>query len=62
MNTLKERLTSRKFWLAVASIATSLAAAFGHEISWAQSVMAIVATVSIYIGGTSYIEGKAVQR
>jgi len=55
MNDFKQRLTSRKFLLALGAILTSLGAGLSGQMDWAQVILAIVVSALGYIG----IEGAA---
>lgn len=56
MNTLKQKLTSRKFWVAVIGIAVGLGAAFGlTENDWGQ----VAGVVGSIVSGLVYILSEA---
>lgn len=59
----KKKLTSRKFWTAVASFVTLVAAAFGMQEAQAAQVTAIImagATVAAYIIGEGLVDAAHV--
>lgn len=60
-NDIVRKLSSRKFWVALAGIASGIAVAFGADASEIEAVAGVVlAAFSIggYIAGESYIDGK----
>lgn len=59
MNTLKQKLTSRKLWAAIVGVIVGLAAAFGIESSEYAQVAGIVTSavsVAAYIFGESSVD------
>ena len=50
---MKGIFTSRKFWMTISVIATSIGAAFGGEITWLQAIQAITAAAFGYVIGTA---------
>lgn len=62
---LKQKLTSRKLWMAVVGVAVGLAAAFGiEENDYAQIAGVVTSVVSVvsYIFGESAIDASAVKK
>lgn len=55
---LKGIFTSRKFWAALAAVATAIGTAYGGEITWTQAIQSIVAIVAAYIVGTGISTAK----
>lgn len=47
---MREKLSSRKLWLAIGAIVTALCAAAGGQESWSQAIWQIIATVLTYVG------------
>ena len=61
INNLKEKLTSRKFWLAVAAFVCSVGALFGISDSLAAQITSMITAggvVIAYILGESYIDAN----
>ena len=50
--------TSRKFWAAIAAVATVIGAAYGSEITWTQAIQSLVGIVAAYIVGTGISTAK----
>lgn len=62
MNTLKQKLTSRKLWTAIVGIAVGLAAAFGlpeNDIAQIAGVVTSAMAVVAYINGESRVDAAA---
>lgn len=64
---MKEKLTSRKFWITVAAVLASLGTTVGGIIS-GNETLAIVASIrtalsaAIYAGAEAYVDAKAVEK
>lgn len=61
INNLKDKLTSRKFWLAVAAFVCSVGALFGISDSLAAQITSMITAggvVIAYILGESYIDAN----
>ena len=61
INDLKNKLTSRKFWLAVAAFVCSIGALFGISESIAAQITSVITAggvVIAYILGESYIDAN----
>lgn len=59
MNTLKQKLTSRKLWAAIAGIVAGLAAVFGldeNTIAQVAGLVTAAASVVAYIGGEAKVD------
>lgn len=62
---LKQKLTSRKLWMAVVGVAVGLAAAFGiEENDYAQIAGVVTSVVSVvsYIFGESAVDAASVKK
>lgn len=62
MNTLKQKLTSRKLWTAIVGVVVGLAAAFGlpeNDIAQIAGVVTSAMAVVAYIGGESRVDAAA---
>ena len=58
---IKRKLSSRKFWVAIAGIASGIAIALGADASEIESAVGAVLmalSISSYIAGESYVDGK----
>ena len=57
------KLTSRKFWVAVAGLVTGVLALLGVNSSTAQQISGVIlalGSVAAYIAGEGYVDGQAV--